>query len=269
MCDTQTPVAIPLSVSQQNIYRGVLQDADPTLYLIGRRYRLLPIPLPRFRAALAAAIQHNPVQLCVLEQSEGQYPHLVPLLRVGDLVRVSGDGAEPLMREWDSGILRRPLVRYTVQVDSSGEVVGLDMHAHHLLLDGGATGLIEADLGRNLSAVSTELPHLAAGFERLALAHRREAEQVDAARVRLTESVQRELADEANIGSHSPSPPTSGNARRGVLRESVQVTGSDYEAITKLAARAQVPLHVLVTSAAVAVDAGRRRSTDALVTVKK
>lgn len=265
MPDSQPPVTIPLSVSQQNIYRGVLQDADPTLYLIGRRYRLFPIPLPRFRVALAAAIQHNPVQLCVLEQIEGQYPHLVPRLRAVDLVRVSGDDAEPLVREWDSGILSRPLVRYTVQVDSSGDVVGLDMHAHHLLLDGGATGLIEADLGRNLSAASAELPDMAAGLERLAEAHRREAEQVDAAQQRLTESVQRQLADEANTGSCSQSPPTSGNARRGVLRESVQIIGSDYEAIMKLAAQVQVPLHVLVTSASVAVDAGRRSSTDVLV----
>ncbi|UVO14303.1 AMP-binding protein [Mycobacterium sp. SVM_VP21] len=258
-------MSIPLSVSQQNIYRGVLQDADPTLYLIGRRYRLSPIPLPRFRLALAAAVQRNPVQLCVLEQAEAQYPHLVPRLRADDLMRMSHDGAEPLVREWDSGILSRPLVRYTVQVDSSGDVVGLDMHAHHLLLDGGATGLIEADLGRNLSAGSSELPAIAAGLERLAEAHRREAEQVDAAQRRLTESVQRELAGEATTGSYPQSPPTSGSARRGVLRESVQITGSDYEAITKLAARAQVPLHVLVTAAAVAVDAGRRSSTDALV----
>lgn len=265
MPDSQSPVPIPLSVSQQNIYRGVLQDADPTLYLIGRRYRLFPIPLPRFRVALAAAIQRNPVQLCVLEQADEQYPHLVPRLQVVDLVRLSGDDAEPLVREWDSGILSRPLVRYTVQVDSSGEVVGLEMRAHHLLLDGGATGLMEAELGRYLSAVSSELPDLAADLNRLAEAHRREAEQVDAAQQRLTESVQRELAGEANTGSYSQSPPTSGSASRGVLCESVQVTGSDYEAITKLAAREQVPLHVLVTAASVAVDAGRRSSTDALV----
>jgi len=265
MPDSPSPVSIPLSVSQQNIYRGVLQDADPTLYLIGRRYRLSPIPLPRFRLALAAAVQRNPVQLCVLEQAEAQYPHLVPRLRADDLVQMSVDDAEPLVREWDSGILSRPLVRYTVQVDSSGDVVGLDMHAHHLLLDGGATGLIEADLGRNLSAGNSELPDIAAGLERLAEAHRREAEQVDAAQRRLTESVQRELAGEATTGGYPQSPPTSGSARRGVLRESVQITGSDYEAITKLAARAQVPLHVLVTAAAVAVDAGRRSNTDALV----
>ncbi|MGB3332921.1 MAG: AMP-binding protein [Mycobacterium sp.] len=258
-------MSIPLSVSQQNIYRGVLQDADPTLYLIGRRYRLSPIPLPRFRLALAAAVQRNPVQLCVLEQAEAQYPHLVPRLRADDLMRLSHDGTEPLVREWNSGILSRPLVRYTMEVNSSGDVVGLDMHAHHLLLDGGATGLIEADLGRNLSAVNSELPDVAAELERLAEAHRREAERVDAAQQRLTESVQRELAGEASTGGYPQSPPTSGSAHRGVLCESVQITGSDYEAITKLAARAQVPLHVLVTAAAVAVDAGRRSSTDALV----
>ncbi|MGB3474460.1 MAG: AMP-binding protein [Mycobacterium sp.] len=265
MPDSPSPVSIPLSVSQQNIYRGVLQDADPTLYLIGRRYRLSPIPLPRFRLALAAAVQRNPVQLCVLEQAEAQYPHLVPRLRADDLMRMAHDGTEPLVREWNSGILSRPLVRYTMQVSSSGDVVGLDMHAHHLLLDGGATGLIEADLGCNLSALSPELPDVAAELEHLAEAHRREAEQVDAAQQRLTESVQRELAGEATAGGYPQSPPTSGSARRGVLLESVQITGPDYEAITKLAARAQVPLHVLVTAAAVAVDAGRRCSTDALV----
>lgn len=108
MPDSQPPAPIPLSVSQQNIYRGVLQDADPTLYLIGRRYRLFPIPLPQFRVALEAAIQHNPVQLCVLEQAQAPYPHLVPLLRAVDLVQISGDDAELLVREWDSGILSRP-----------------------------------------------------------------------------------------------------------------------------------------------------------------
>lgn len=265
MPDSPPPVSIPLSVSQQNIYRGVLQDADPTLYLIGRRYRLSPIPLPRFRLALAAAVQRNPVQLCVLEQAEAQYPHLVPRLRADDLMRMSHDGTEPLVREWNSGILSRPLVRYTMEVNSSGDVVGLDMHAHHLLLDGGATGLIEADLGRNLSVVNSEPADVAAELERLAEAHRREGEQVDAAQQRLTESVQRELAGEATTGGCPQSPPTSGSARRGVLRESVQIIGPDYETITELAARAQVPLHVLVTAAAVAVDAGRRSSTDALV----
>ena len=265
MPDSHPPVTIPLSISQQNIYRGVLQDVDPSLYLIGRRYRLSPIPLPRFRLALAAAVQRNPVQLCVLEQAEAQYPHLVPRLRADDLMRMSHDGTEPLVREWNSGILSRPLVRYTMEVNSSGDVVGLDMYAHHLLLDGGATGLIEADLGRNLSDSSSESPDMAAGLERLAEAHRREAEHVDAAQQRLTESVQREVAGEASTGGYPQSPPTSGSAHRGVMHESIQITGPDYEAITTLAARAQVPLHVLVTAASVAVDAGRRSSTDALV----
>ncbi|WP_125078733.1 AMP-binding protein [Mycobacterium sp. P7213] len=265
MPDSPSPAPIPLSVSQQNIYRGVLQDADPTLYLIGRRYRLSPIPLPRFRSALAVAVQRNPVQLCVLEQDEAQYPHLVPRLRTEDLIRMPNEDTELLVQEWHSGIHSRPLVRYRMHVNSSGDVTGLDMHAHHLLLDGGATGLIEAELGRNLSNLSSELPDVAAELERLADAHRREAELVAAAQQRLTESVQRELAGAAATGGYPQSPPTSGSARRGVLRESIQVTGSAYETLTKLAAREQVPLHVLVTAAAVAVDAGRRSNTDALV----
>ncbi len=265
MSDPLSGIRIPLTVSQQNIYRGVLQDADPALYLIGRRYHFRQIPLPQFLVALEDAINDNPVQLCVLEQSEAPYPDLVPRLDAEQLVRLAGHGTDALPVQWDSGILSRPLVQYTVHVDASGDVVALDMHAHHLLLDGGATGLIEAGLGQSLSTGSSPEPDVAAGLLRLAEAQRRETELVQVAQDRLTEAVRRELTEEAGVG-RPPSPsPTSGTARRGVLRESVQITGADYTAITELAAREHVPLQVLVTAAAVAVDAARRQSTDALV----
>ena len=58
---------IPLSISQQNIYHGVLQDPDPALYLIGKRYRFRPLAPARFLSALEATVRDNPIQLCVLE----------------------------------------------------------------------------------------------------------------------------------------------------------------------------------------------------------
>lgn len=256
---------IPLAISQQNIYRGVLQDREPALYLIGRAYRFVPIPDERFRSALEASIRANPVQLCVLDQAGEQYPELVARLGVDDLVRSAADEPDPLIHQWDSGILGCPLVRYTVHRAPNGDVVGLDVHAHHILLDGGATGLIEADLGRFLSEQPGEMPDVTVQLDRLAEAHRRESEKVDAAHQRLTATVQRELAAEVHIGGAAASPAASGQAQRGMLRESVKISGPEYEAITALAEQQQIPLHVLVTAAAVAVDAQRRNSTEALV----
>ena len=81
---------IPLSKSQQNIYNGVLQDSDSSLYLVGRGYRFRPLELSAFLAALEGAILKNPVQLCVLDAppTEADYPDLVPRLQFGDIVRV-------------------------------------------------------------------------------------------------------------------------------------------------------------------------------------
>ena len=152
---------IPLSKSQQNIYNGVLQDSDSSLYLVGRGYRFRPLELSAFLAALEGAILKNPVQLCVLDAppTEADYPDLLPRLQFGDIVRVRS-GGEPhtdrdddeLTRTWESDIFAKPLVRYTVWTDARGHVSGLDAHTHHILLDGGATGLIEADLARGLGA---------------------------------------------------------------------------------------------------------------------
>ncbi|ORV46515.1 hypothetical protein AWC02_10800 [Mycolicibacter engbaekii] len=256
---------IPLSVSQQNIYRGVLQDDDCALYLIGRTYRLVPVPLRSLVAAVEAALCRNPVQLCVLEQGVAPYPDLVPSLRVDDVIRLASDTPDPLIREWDSGILARPLVRYTVHTDSGGNAVALDVHAHHILLDGGATGLIEADLGRCLSDPLIEAADVTAGLDRLIEAHSREREKVHAAHQRLAEAVQRELAAEPLLGGQSQSSAASGSARRGYLCESVQISGTDYDALMELAEHQQVPLPVLLTTATVAVDAARRDSTEALV----
>ncbi|MGV0626060.1 AMP-binding protein [Mycolicibacter minnesotensis] len=263
--DSTAERRIPLAISQQNIYRGVLQDGDPALYLIGRSYRFHPVPLARFRRALLSCIGNNPVQLCVLDQAGGPYPDLVPRLAPEDLVRLSAHDADLLIHEWNSSIVGRPLARYTLHTCAEGHVVGMDVHAHHILLDGGATGLIEADLGRYLSAEDTAPPDPAAGLHRLAEAHRREAQKVQAAHDRLTETVRRELAAEPHLGGPPASQPAAGSARRGMLRESVQITGADYQALAALADQQQIPLHTLVTAAAVAVDADRRHSTDALV----
>ena len=64
---TGPSIRVPLSRSQRNIYNGVVQDGDPALYLIGRRYRFQPLRLPELLSALDATIRANPVHLCVLE----------------------------------------------------------------------------------------------------------------------------------------------------------------------------------------------------------
>lgn len=256
---------IPLAISQQNIYRGVLQDGDAGLYLIGRTYRLVPVPLRRLLSAVEATIRSNPVQLCVLDQGEASYPDLVPRLTVDDVIHVVTNSSDPLIREWDSGIVGRPLVRYTVHTDNSGDAVVLDVNSHHILLDGGATGLIEAALGRYLSAPAIEMADVTDGLNRLAQAHSRETEKVHEAHQRLTDTVQRELAAGAHLGEQAPSSATAGSARRGFLRESVQIRDADYDTLMSLVEAQQVPLPVLLTAAAVAVDAARRNSTEALV----
>lgn len=264
--DPGSKIRIPLSISQQNIYRGVLQDGDPALYLVGRNYRLRPIPLPDLYAALTAAILNNPVQLCVLEETGAAYPELVPRLRVDDLVWVQPGGGDALVHAWASGILARPLVRYTLYTDAVEHVVGLQMHAHHLLLDGGAIGLIEADLGRYLSDGASEMPYIAVGLAHLAVAHRCEAAKVHAAYQRLAEVVHREIADEARgVGHGQLSHDAPGGVARGIRREVVRITGADYDEIAAFAGQQQVPMNVLVAAAAVAVDASHRHSTESLL----
>ena len=79
---------IALTKSQQNIYHGVLQDGQPTLYLVARSYRFRPLAVSVLLAALKATIVRNPIQLCVLRASEtaGEYPDLVPRLSAEDII---------------------------------------------------------------------------------------------------------------------------------------------------------------------------------------
>lgn len=266
--DRQLP-RVALSRSQQNIYNGVLQDSDPELYLIGRSYRFRQQELPDFLSALEATILNNPVQLCVLEAplTAIGYPDLVPRLTFGDLVRVGCDGEE-LVSTWSAGILGVPLVRYTVRTDDHGRVSGLDVHTHHLVVDGGATGLIEADLARHLAAGSSsnELPSVTEGLTKLAEAHRREASKADEALARFGDLVKKELTDEALRGGYGQSSnDTVGSAAKGVLRESVRISGAAYDALLALSEQKQVPLNVLVAAAAVAVDASLRQNTENLL----
>ena len=256
---------IPLTISQQNIYRGVLQDGDPALYLIGRTYRFTGLPLQRFLTALHAAIANNPVQLCVLEPHDSPYPELAARLQPQDLIVIGDEDPDQLMREWDSGIMSRPLMRYTVRTNGNGDVVRLDMRAHHIALDGGATGLIESDLGRYLSDGVIVPPDVSAGLDRLAQAHHREQAQVFAAHQRLTDALRRELADQNYLGVGLPPPADSGQARRAVRRESLRIADADYDAIIAMAELRQIPLPVVVTAATVAVDAARRHSSQSLV----
>ncbi len=267
---------IPLSKSQQNIYNGVLQDSDSSLYLVGRSYRFRPLELSAFLAALEGAILKNPVQLCVLDAppTEADYPDLLPRLQFGDIVRVRS-GGEPhtdrdddeLTRTWESDIFAKPLVRYNVWTDARGHVSGLDAHTHHILLDGGATGLIEADLARGLGAgAAAEQLCVSDGLTKVADAHRRETSRAEETLQRVARAVQRELADEARhcaYGQSSNDAP--GTAAKGVLQESVRIADTAYDAILALSEAQQVPLNVLIAAAAVAVDASQRQSTESLL----
>ncbi|CAM2929075.1 peptide synthase [Mycobacterium intermedium] len=271
---------IPLSRSQQNLYNGVLQDGDPSLYLIGKKYRFHPLPLPGFLAALEATVCENPVQLCVLEAptSGEDYPDLVARLQFGDIVRVragdqvhAADGDFELQRTWASGILDTALVRYTVWTDERGDVSGLDVHAHHIVVDGGATGIIEADLARHLAyhlAAGETYQSLTptAGLVKLAEAHRRERAKVEESLGRVADAVQRELTEDARLGAPGQGASgASGAAAKGVLRETVTVSGDAFDAILRLSESEQVPLNVLVATAALAVDASMRQSTETLL----
>ncbi|MBN9636083.1 MAG: AMP-binding protein, partial [Actinobacteria bacterium] len=262
---------IPLSVSQQNIYHGVLQDPDPALYLIGKSYRFRPTASAAFLSALEATVLGNPIQLCVLvSPAAGDgYPDLVARLRFQDIVRVQSpaDPAGAALGElWADGILDTPLVRYVVHTDVSGQVVGMDAHTHHILLDGAATAIIEADLARHLSDAG-QRPSAADGFDALAAAHRSESANVMRATERHATALHRELTEEALRGN--PAPGTAGaalgTAGRGVLRESHRVTGKAYDGIVALADAKQVPLNILVSAAAVAVHASLRQNTEGLL----
>jgi len=266
---------LPLSRSQQNLYSGVLQDGDPSLYLIGKSYRFRPLSLPTFLAALQATTLANPVQLCVLEPNAdpSRYPDLVPRLEFSDIVRVCSDtdwqsveDAGGIENTWHSGILAKPLVRYIARTDQKGDVSALEVSTHHILMDGGATAIIEADLARYLgSDGNCEIPSLNTGLDRLLDAHRRESDRVEDSRTRLAPAVQRELADEARQSRSNDGLGSSAGAAKGVLQESVRVSGESYEALLALSEAKQIPLNILVAAAAVAVDASLRQSTECLL----
>ncbi|NKZ13734.1 AMP-binding protein [Mycolicibacterium septicum DSM 44393] len=259
---------MPLSRSQQNIFNGVSQDDDPHLYLIGRRYRFEPVPQAEFLTALRKTILANPVQLCVLAEpaEPGGYPDLVPRLDADDIVRVCGDESATLSDGWGSGLLAKPLARYTVYVDGSGLVCGLDAQAHHILLDGGAIGIIEADLGRFLAGSGPAAGAcVRAGLTDVVTAHRREASRVDESLERLTSVVRNELTAAAGKGGHGHGADAPASVARGVLTESAVIHGDDYHQILALADRESVPLNVLVAAAATAVDASIHHTTERLL----
>ena len=265
---TGPSIRVPLSRSQRNIYNGVVQDGDPALYLIGRRYRFQPLRLPELLSALDATIRANPVHLCVLEPGgEDGYPALAPRLRVDELVRVctddATDTAAQLKATWAPGLLGVPLVRYIVRTDDDGAVCGLDAYCHHLLLDGGGTAIIEGQLGGFLSG-DAEFISSAEGLRSLEQAHRREAALIDDALQRLTAATTVELRADTENHRRADSR-TPGHAARGVPTESVVIDGADYAALLAACQAQRVPLNVLVAAAATAVDAGERGGTDALL----
>lgn len=267
---------VPMSRSQQNMYNGAVQASDPGLYLIGKSFCFHPTELAEFMCALEAAVAANPVQLCVLEAGvqHDQHPDLVQRLQFGDIVSIAADDegltartADAVVSQWSADLKARPLVRYTVRTGADGRVRGLDIHAHHLLLDGGAIGVIEADLGRYLSSVKeVEVSRVTGALIRIATAHSRETAKADESLQRFGAAIQRELTDAARRfvpGQHWDG--AAAGAARGVLLESVTVSGKAFDAITALAEREQVPLNILVAAAAVAVDASLRQSTQTLL----
>ena len=262
---------VPLSVSQQNIYHGVLQDPDPSLYLIGKNYRFRPLASAAFLSALEATVLDNPIQLCVLAPppAAAGYPDLVARLRFQDIVHVRAQTDPPdraLAELWADGIVQTPLVRYVVHTDANDRVVGMDVHTHHILLDGAATAIIEADLARHLGDAGQK-PGPAEAFEALAAAHRSEGAHVTRATDRHVAAVHRELTEEALRGNPAVGGVDAalGTACRGVFRESRRVAGPAYDEIIALAEAEQVPLNILVSAAAVAVQASLRQSTDGLL----
>jgi non-ribosomal peptide synthetase component F/nucleoside-diphosphate-sugar epimerase len=267
----QTAARVPLSRSQQNMHNGVLQNDDPDLYLIAKRYWLRPLELSAFLASLAATIEANPAQLCVLAppRTEHSHPELELRLRVDDLVRVQSEeegaaapGGDELTRAWLPGLLEKPLVRYTVRTDGRGLATGFDLHAHHILLDGGAIAVIEADLARRLTGAQ-QAKSLGEGMAKLAQAHRRETAHADEAARRHVESVRRELARPSGSGHGPDGVPAA--AAKGVLRETVRICGEAYDQLLSLAEREQAPLNVLVAAAAAAVSASLRQNTEGVL----
>jgi non-ribosomal peptide synthetase component F len=260
---------IPLSRSQQNIYHGVLRDGDPRLYRIGRRYRFAPIPRAEFLRALHKTILANPIQLCVLTApaDDGDHPDLVPRLSVEEIVSVCADDHDAAgpAHAWESGIVGKPLVRYIVRVDGTDMVRAMEAYAHHILLDGGAIGVIEADLGHFLAGGASP-ESVTDGLVRVASAHRREAARIEESRQRLTAVVQGELTAAAGqIGRAGAAADGPAFAGRGVLVASTAIRGTDYADVLALADRENVPLNVLVAAAATAVDASVRHTTETLL----
>ncbi|MGJ6126734.1 AMP-binding protein [Mycolicibacterium sp. Y3] len=266
---------VPLSSAQRNIYNGVLQDPDPALYLIGKAYRFPGLNLPAFLSALEQAVLDHPVHLCVLAPTDGRdYPDLVAELQFDDIVCVRGDHERPdldagdLVESWAAGIHDKSLARYTIRIDNAGLVVGMHAHTHHILFDGGATGIIEADLARYLAVGNTaRKPGLVRSMDIVAEAHRHEGELVERARQRYSAVVRRELSEEAlSVGDVvGVTASTPGTAARGVLRDSVRLQAEAHDAIVALAAARQIPINVLVAAAAVAVHASERLSTQTLL----
>lgn len=276
MTPDEQVAGLGLSRSQQNIYHGVLQDGDTGLYLVGRSYRFVPIGRQRFLSALRATIRLTPIQLCVLAATEG-YPVLSPRLDTDDLITVRrwsertvpGSGLE---RTWVAGILDTALVRHTVWTDDSGDnVVALDLHCHHVLIDGAGTAIVESTLGALLAAGPDSVVHtdaeMAVAFAALHRAHHHEADLVENARARFGDAVRAELTAQARDGAGigHMAPDLAGGAAKGLLVESVPITGHVFESLHALAETEHIPLNVLVATAALAVDSGTRQSTDSLL----
>ncbi len=140
------PVALPLSLSQREVWRD--QSAWPSsahLNIGGGAFLVGALDLPRFERALARLVQENEA-LRLAPHADGTQtllPHVDSNLRIVDL----GSAAEPrqAMRSWWQDWIRQPFVldgtppwRFAL-LRANDALHGLTIQFHHLVMDGWGT----------------------------------------------------------------------------------------------------------------------------------
>ncbi|RAV33486.1 AMP-binding protein [Corynebacterium heidelbergense] len=147
---------IPLSASQENILAGSFTSEDPGAYLVGKRYDFAAgVSEESVREGLHRVCREHPIVLCAVRRVPGADGGTTYVLRREfEPARVVGLRCEDLLAGWEShgltGAQAVPLVGFTVTVEKATSRVCLELHAHHVALDGGAVALVEASLGAAL-----------------------------------------------------------------------------------------------------------------------
>ncbi|RAV32971.1 AMP-binding protein [Corynebacterium heidelbergense] len=147
---------IPLSASQENILAGSFTSEDPGAYLVGKRYHFAAgVSEESVREGLHRVCREHPIVLCAVRRVPGADGGATYVLRREfEPARVVGLRREDLLAGWEShgltGAKPVPLVGFTVTVEQATGRLRLELHAHHVALDGGAVALVEASLGAAL-----------------------------------------------------------------------------------------------------------------------